>query len=244
MAMVWNALLSLTGCIIIGFCFGWKLTLLTVFVSMPIVMTAGFFRVRYEIQFESLNQAVFAESSKFAAESIGAFRTVTSMTMEDMIARRYEMLLQDHVSKAFKKSRFTVLLFAASDSIALLCMALTFYYGGKLLADREYDPTQFFVVYIAVVMGSESAGSILSFGPSMSVQNMHTTQLTMTDMAQASAAANRILSFRTVNKAAAKVSSELKDTEGGIKIGQSSKFQPLFPMAENTLCSILYVQDF
>jgi ATP-binding cassette subfamily B (MDR/TAP) protein 1 len=117
-----------------------------------------------------MNQAVFAESSKFASESIGAFRTVTSMTMEDMICLRYEKLLQSHVRHAFNKSRFTTLLFAASDSISLLSMALTFWYGGQLLANREYNAVQFFVVYIAVVNGSESTGSLLSFGPSESYQ--------------------------------------------------------------------------
>lgn len=78
-----------------------------------------------------MNQAVFAESSKFAAESIGAFRTVTSLTLEDMICRRYEALLGSHVKKAFKKSRYSTLLFSASDSVPLLCMALTFWYGGR-----------------------------------------------------------------------------------------------------------------
>ncbi len=203
MAMVYIALGSVVGCIIIGFVFGWKLTVLTVFVAMPIIMTSGFFRIKYEIQFEGMNQAVFAESSKFAAESIGAFRTVTSMTMEDTICRRYETLLQSHVSKAFKKSRYTTLLFAGSDSVSLLCMALTFWYGGQLLGSREYNATQFFVVYIAVVQGAESAGSLLSFGP---------------NMAQASAAANRILSFRTAKEAIPKSSSELQDTDGGVKI--------------------------
>tara|TARA_R110002060_G_scaffold15500_2_gene21649 strand:+ start:964 stop:1503 length:540 start_codon:yes stop_codon:yes gene_type:complete len=110
-------------------------------------MLAGFFRVRYEIQFEAMNQAVFAESSKFAAEAIGAFRTVTGLTMEEMIARRYEFLLQDHVKKAFIKARWSTFIFAASDSVQLLCMALAFWYGGRLLASREYDAESFFVVY-------------------------------------------------------------------------------------------------
>lgn len=39
MAMVYVALLSLVGCIIIGFIFGWKLTLVTVFVAMPIIVS-------------------------------------------------------------------------------------------------------------------------------------------------------------------------------------------------------------
>ena len=166
MALVYTALLSLVGCILIGFVFGWKLTLLTTFVAMPITLTAGFFRVRYEIQFESMNQAVFAESSKFAAESIGAFRTVTSLTLEDMICSRYEVLLRGHVTAAFHKSKYSTLMFAASDSVQLLTMALAFWYGGQLLGNGEYNAVQFFVVYMAVVNGSEGAGTLLSFGPS------------------------------------------------------------------------------
>ncbi len=166
-------------------------------------MLAGFFRIRYEIQFEALNQAVFAESSKFAAEAIGAFRTVTGLTMEDMIARRYETLLQDHVKKAFLKARWSTLVFAASDSVQLLCMALSFWYGGQLLANRSYNAEQFFVVYIAVINGAEGAGTLLSFGP---------------NMAQAAAAANRILSFRVRSKSESKSRMELQAAAGGVKI--------------------------
>jgi len=166
MALVYTAVFSIVGCIIIGFVFGWRLTLLVVFTAMPLIMAGGFFRIRYEIQFESMNQAVFAESSKFAAEAIGAFRTVTSLTLEDMICNRYETLLQAHVKKATKKSRWTTLVFSASDSISLPCIALAFWYGGGLVARGEYNAIQFFVVYMAVVQGSESAGTFLCFGPS------------------------------------------------------------------------------
>ncbi|CZT49091.1 probable leptomycin B resistance protein pmd1 [Rhynchosporium secalis] len=203
MAMVLIAALSLVGCIIIAFNYGWKLTLVTVFVTTPVLMLASFFRVRFEIQFEALNQAVFAESSKFAAEAIGAFRTVTSLTMEDMITRRYELLLQDHVEKAFVKARYSTLIFAASDSVQLLCMALALWYGGRLLASREYDIEQFLVVYIAIINGAEGAGTLLSFGP---------------NMAQAAAAANRILSFRFRPNAATKPTLELQDMTGGANI--------------------------
>ena len=64
MAMALQAIFGLVGCVIIAFCFGWKLTLVAVFVALPIIMSGAFFRFRFEIQFEKLNQEVFAESSK------------------------------------------------------------------------------------------------------------------------------------------------------------------------------------
>lgn len=131
MGMVCIAFISLVGCIILAFVFGWKLTILAVFVAMPLLLGSGFYRLRYEVQFEKLNQAVFAESSKFAAEAISAFRTVNSLTLEDMICNRYDTLLRGHIKDAFNKSRFGSLLFAMSDSMQLPIMALTFWYGGR-----------------------------------------------------------------------------------------------------------------
>jgi ABC-type multidrug transport system fused ATPase/permease subunit len=50
------------------------------------------------------------------------------------------------------------------------------------LASHEYQPVQFFVIYIAIVQGAQGAGQFFSFAP---------------DIAQATAAANRILSLRS-----------------------------------------------
>ncbi|KAF7928453.1 uncharacterized protein EAE98_005509 [Botrytis deweyae] len=203
MAMVLTAICNILGCIIIAFVFGWKLTCVVAFVALPLLICGSFYRIRYEIQFEKMNQAVFAESSKFAAEAISAFRTVTSLTLEDMISTRYEELLKWHVKGHAKKSRYSSIIFAASESLGLGCMALAFWYGGTLLASREYGPVNFFVVYIAIINGAESAGSLLSFGP---------------NMAQASAAANRILSFRLPAKVTGNLASHIQNTEGGVKI--------------------------
>ena len=54
-------------------------------------------------------------------------------------------------------------------------------YGGQLLASREYNPVQFFVIYIAIIQGAQGAGQFFSFAP---------------NIAQATAAANRILRLR------------------------------------------------
>jgi ABC-type multidrug transport system fused ATPase/permease subunit len=123
MAFVLISILNVAGCLAIAFYFGWKLTAVTLSSSMPLIIAAAFFRIRYETQFEKMNNEVFAESAKFATESIGAFRTVSALTLEDTITRRYETLLQEHIRKAFWKSSWATLIFAAADSVALLCMA-------------------------------------------------------------------------------------------------------------------------
>lgn len=123
MAFVIISILNVVGCLAIAFYFGWKLSVVTLCSSMPLIIAAAFFRIRYEAQFEKMNNKVFAESAKFATESIGAFRTVSSLTLEDAIIRRYDKLLQTQIKKAFWKSSWTTLIFAVADSVALLCMA-------------------------------------------------------------------------------------------------------------------------
>ncbi|RYP43159.1 hypothetical protein DL768_010052 [Monosporascus sp. mg162] len=100
MAFVATSVLSVTGCLIIAFYFGWKLTLVALVSAMPLAMAAGFFRVRTEKALEKMNLEIFATSAKWATESIAANRTVTALTMEDRICDRYEKLLQDHVNIA------------------------------------------------------------------------------------------------------------------------------------------------
>ncbi|GCB21237.1 leptomycin B resistance protein pmd1 [Aspergillus awamori] len=176
-----SSIFSILGCIIIAFTFGWKLSLVAVFAALPCTFLAAFMRIRYEIQFEAMNAKVYSGSSQFAAEAIDAFRTVSALTMEDVILDRYSKLLRDQQTKAFRKAWYATLIFAFSDSVELCAMALTFWYGGQLLASREYQPTDFFVIYIAIIQGGQSAGQFFSFG---------------SNVAQAIASANRMLNLR------------------------------------------------
>ncbi|PYH40412.1 ABC transporter ATP-binding protein [Aspergillus saccharolyticus JOP 1030-1] len=175
------SIFSMIGCIIIAFIFGWKLSLVAVLAALPCTFLAAFMRIRYEIKFEAMNAAVYSGSSQFAAEAIDAFRTVSALTMEDAILHRYKTMLVEQQSKALRKAWYATLVFAFSDSVELCAMALTFWYGGQLLASREYEPTSFFVIYMAIIQGGQQAGQFFSWG---------------SNFAQSTAAANRILNSR------------------------------------------------
>lgn len=173
--------LSLAGCVAISLAFGWKLTLVALCTTFPVVIVAMVYRMRYEADLDRASGAVFAESARFACEGIAAIRTVVSLTLEERVCGEYEMMLLRHVEEAFRTARVSVLLFALSDSIPLLCMAFVLWYGGQLLGDHEYNPFQYMIIYIAVLQGGMSAGQWLSLGPNVS---------------NATAAADRILSMR------------------------------------------------
>ncbi|KAI1059837.1 hypothetical protein LB506_008971 [Fusarium annulatum] len=181
MASVFIALWTLMGTIAIALAFAWKLALVSLCVVVPILLAAGYWRMRYEIKFEEMNNAVFVDSSKFASEAIGAFRTVSSFTLEGAICDQFRTLNSNHVKDAFKKARWVSLLYAFSDSATIGCQAIVLYYGGRLLLSGEYNLESFFVCFMSVLNAGETTGRALSFGP---------------NVAQVRAAANRILGLR------------------------------------------------
>jgi ATP-binding cassette subfamily B (MDR/TAP) protein 1 len=197
------AAVNLVGSIIVSFVYGWKLSLVGLFSALPIILAAGFMRMRIEIKFEKDNAKVFENSSQFASEAVGAFRTVLSLIMEDMIGNRYDNLLKGHVKEAFQSARFGTLIFAASDSVELACMALAFWYGGTLLARREYNIVDFFVVYMGIIFGAIAAGMWFSVAP---------------NMAQATGAANRIISMRPTTKEKKESWTDMNDGSEGASV--------------------------
>ncbi|KAF2193244.1 lipid A export ATP-binding/permease protein-like protein msbA [Zopfia rhizophila CBS 207.26] len=203
MSLAMIAVVNLVGSVAIAFAYGWKLSLVGLFCALPPILVAGYLRFSLERKFEKMNAAVFEDSSQFATEAVGAFRTVLSLLMEDMIGDRYQSLLRSHVKKAFGSAKFGTVIFATSDSVELACMALAFWYGGTLLASREYDLVDFFVIYMAVIQGAIAAGTWFSFAP---------------NVAQATGAANRILSMRTWKKIQQPKYDDLRDSDSGVGI--------------------------
>lgn len=204
MASVYIAIFNICGSIAIAFAFDWKLAFVAICVVVPVVLGTTYWRFKYELQFDKMNAEVFAESSKFASEAIGAFRTVTSLTLEESICRRFEKLCHGHVVTAYKKARWVSLIFGFADSAAMACQALLFVYGGKLLAQGQCSLISFFVVLMAALNSAEAAGQGISFGP---------------NAAQATRASNRILNMRESRmseEAAGK--HKMPDSKGGMTI--------------------------
>ncbi|KAM0419039.1 hypothetical protein ACHAPT_011978 [Fusarium lateritium] len=207
LAFLLAGIFTATGCIITSLIFGWKLGLVAMFVTMPIMVASGYWRYRHEVQFDKMNSAVFAESSQFATEAIGAIRTVSALTMEASIVSRYRQLLGGHVKAALRKAQWTAALYGFADSAGLGCQALVFWYGGRLLGSGEYTFEAFFVCFMAIIQGAESTSQALSIAP---------------NAAQAVAAANRILDIQeSTDRGRAGQSGDkggIPDSAGGVQV--------------------------
>jgi ATP-binding cassette subfamily B (MDR/TAP) protein 1 len=129
MAMAMISIFSLIGCIMLAEIFHWKYATVVIISSLPIILAGGWYRVRHEVKFEVRNNKVFAASARYATEAIGAVRTVTSLTLEHTVCERYSNLMKEHVVESWKEARISCLVFAASDSLILLCIAFSLWYA-------------------------------------------------------------------------------------------------------------------
>ncbi|PSR99397.1 P-loop containing nucleoside triphosphate hydrolase protein [Coniella lustricola] len=200
LGMALTSIFQLAGAILISYIYYWKLALVAMFVTIPVGVSCAWYRFKYEIAFEKMSTSVFAESSKWAAEAIGAFRCVSSLTLEDEINARYRVLLHNHVVTAYRRARWSTVVFALSDSLSLACSALIFWYGGHLLASGQVGLLHFFVCYMAALQGGEAAGLGFSLGP---------------NAAQATGASNRIMSIRESRGEQGGKAMEVKLSGGG-----------------------------
>ncbi|KFY82786.1 hypothetical protein V498_08451 [Pseudogymnoascus sp. VKM F-4517 (FW-2822)] len=131
----------------------------------------------------------------------------TSLTLEAKVLDNYSDRLNFTVKKAYKHIAISMALFGLSESLDLIAMALAFWYGGRLLSEREYDAQTFFVVFTAIIFGGQAAGFLFGFTMNTTKAHAAANQIlhlraqqppinSSTDTTKAHAAANQILHLR------------------------------------------------
>ncbi|KAI1328401.1 multidrug resistance protein [Xylariaceae sp. FL0255] len=157
---------TLGSSIIVALIFGWKLALVCIS-AVPVIIGAGYFRYYMLQHFQRRSKRAYEKSAGYASEAISAIRTVASLTREHDVLNQYKDSLALQQKASLKSILKSSLLYAAAQSFLFLAFALGFWYGGMLIANREYNLFQFFVCFMAVVYGAQAAGAIFSFAPDM-----------------------------------------------------------------------------
>ena len=107
-------------------------------------------------------------SAAYASEAVSTIKTVASLGLEEYVVERYSQILERQASESLKEILSASAFYAASQSAIFLCSALAFWYEGKLMADGEYTVYQFYIYQVALIAGSQIAGSIFSYAPDAS----------------------------------------------------------------------------
>ncbi|KAK9477918.1 P-loop containing nucleoside triphosphate hydrolase protein [Lipomyces japonicus] len=151
---------------IVSIAFAWKLGLV-VTSTVPILMGCGFYRFYLLTAFEEKVKSDNEVTSSFACEAASSIRTVVSLTRERDVWETYHASLNSTIKRNRKSSMISALFYGLCQGQFFFIVALTFWYGSQLIGSGEYNLFQFYIVFMSIVFGAESAGVVFSFAPDM-----------------------------------------------------------------------------
>ncbi|QRV77587.1 ABC transporter transmembrane region [Ceratobasidium sp. AG-Ba] len=157
----------LIGGSVIGLAYGWKLALVAI-ACIPLVVSAGYIRLRVVVMKDQSNKAAHEESAQVACEAAGAIKTVASLTREQDCCDIYSKSLEGPLRRSNRSALYSNAFYALSQSMIFFVIALVFWYGSKLVGSREYTTTAFFICLMSTTFGSIQAGNVFMFVPDMS----------------------------------------------------------------------------
>ena len=117
---------TLVAAITVGTAIAWKLALVCVS-AVPVLLACGFFRFWLLAQFQRRAKKAYEKSASYACEATSAIRTVASLTREEDVLRNYREALNTQAKKSLNSILKSSLLYAASQSLMFLCIALGFW---------------------------------------------------------------------------------------------------------------------
>ncbi|XP_056145780.1 bile salt export pump [Lampris incognitus] len=142
----------------VGFIGGWKLTVVVIAVSPLIGLGAGLMAwslarmTQWEIK-------AYAKAGSVADEVLSSIRTVAAFGGEEREAERYDTSLVEAQNWGVKKGTIIGVFQGFIWSIILLCFALAFWYGSKLVIDtKELSPGGLMQVFFGVLIAALNLG--------------------------------------------------------------------------------------
>ena len=135
---------------------------------IPLLVSGGFIRLKVVVLKDRKLKKIHAKSAHMASEAAGAVRTVASLTREDDIGRIYSHALEEPLQISMKSGLKSQCLYAASQGISFLIIALVFYIGCLWLIDGRYETNEFFTVLTSVIFAAIQAGNVFNFVPDAS----------------------------------------------------------------------------
>ena len=125
-------LATIIGGIIVALIVGWKLTLV-ILVSIPVLMTAGYYRFKMLAGFKARTLKSHEKSAQIACEGTANIRTVVSLTREEDLLKLYSNMLDGPMKAGYRNAIFGSLTYGLASCINYLGNALGFWYGARLV---------------------------------------------------------------------------------------------------------------
>ncbi|XP_038244655.1 ATP-dependent translocase ABCB1-like isoform X2 [Dermochelys coriacea] len=148
----------LTG-IVIGFIYGWKLTLVILSVS-PLIAVSIAVGYIFLASFTTKELTAYARAGAVAEEILTAIKTVVAFNGQMKALAKYDVNLENARRVGVKKSIITNTTLGFAEFMLFGAYALSFWYGTKLTVEEKenYDIGRVLIVFFSVLLGALSLG--------------------------------------------------------------------------------------
>ncbi|XP_048881324.1 ATP-dependent translocase ABCB1 isoform X12 [Brienomyrus brachyistius] len=179
LGLITNTICALIIAIVVAFIFSWQLTLL-ILACVPILSGANFIQMRATGGHASKDQKALELSGKISTETVENFRTVVSLSREEVFFKKFKDSLSYAYKAALCKAPIYGLTYGISQAIPYFVNAAIFRFGAWLIAHCYTQYENVFLVFSVIIFTAMNIGQSSSFAP---------------DFAKAKASAQRILTL-------------------------------------------------
>jgi ABC-type multidrug transport system fused ATPase/permease subunit len=111
-----SALVSVIGGAILAHIVAWKIAIV-LFATSPVVILAGFFRLRVLAKVEERNQKAYTEAASLATEACLSIRTIAALGTEAAISERFRLAVDKNREETFRYTALGNMILAFALSI-------------------------------------------------------------------------------------------------------------------------------
>ncbi|KAI9742127.1 MAG: hypothetical protein M1834_000517 [Cirrosporium novae-zelandiae] len=161
---IFSILVNLVTALILAHAIAWKIAVVLL-ATMPVVLIAGFLRLRVLAQFKERHQKAFAQSVSITMEAMKANKTIATLSLEQETFQVYRRSLQGPFEAVLKGVAYANFWLASAFSITFFVYALAYWWGAKQVASGLYSSTQFFIVLPLLLGSTQTCGQMFSLAP-------------------------------------------------------------------------------
>ncbi|KXH25074.1 hypothetical protein CSIM01_12990 [Colletotrichum simmondsii] len=158
---------NILSCSILAIVYSWNLGLVVVLGGLPPLVGAGYFKIRLDAKMDRDTANRYSASASIASEAVTAIRTVSSLSIEEPILKKYVTELDHAVAGCTRPILLIMVCFAFTQAIEYWFLALGFWYGCRLLSYDQVTLFSFFVAFMSVFYSGQAAAQLFQYSTSI-----------------------------------------------------------------------------